>query len=53
MTLVFLQTRPPADTAWSARLAHVVGKATGCEPAWGGGFVPINPGADEYLTEMR
>lgn len=53
MTLVFLQTRPPADAAWSAQLAHAVGKATGCEPVWGGGFVPINPGADEYLTEMR
>jgi hypothetical protein len=52
MTMLFLPTAPPADAGWSERLTRMLGRSTGCEPLWGGGFRPIDPGTGNYLVDM-
>jgi hypothetical protein len=52
MTMLFLPMAPAADAGWSEHLARTVATAAGCEPLWGGGFTPIDPGTDRHLKDM-
>ncbi|MGD9985535.1 hypothetical protein [Pseudonocardia sp.] len=51
-TLLFLPVPPPADRAGCATLAAGLGAAAGAVPLWGGGFLPVVPGARDHLDRM-
>jgi hypothetical protein len=53
MTMAFLDYEPPADVDWSRQMSERIGSATGTEPLWGGGLIPIIPGRRTHVPLMR
>jgi hypothetical protein len=52
MTMLFLPAQPPADLAWSRRIAAELSRASGTVPLWGAGFYPIEAGSSSHVARM-